>query len=249
MLILLHRILLVASLVAAFIAASMVRIGATAVVAIGTPDRIILAADSLRVDQRGERSTSCKILPAGRWWVAIAGFMISVEPPVDLSVLVPKTIEPARTLDAVLARLLETVSPQISAALTRAHGRPGFGLVFAPGAVSQLVIVGRDADGTLRAGTLVTEMSEPFALRPQWLECPGSWCPDGQLRFGVTVDPTGPMMTALAAVERADASTARRLIDLQIRASPSEVSGPVDVVQVDAGGTRWVGREPGSRCP
>ena len=55
-------------------------------------------------------------------------------------------------------------------------------------------------------------------------------------------------LTAPAWLERGDSAAARKLIDLQLAATPDTVAAPVDVLEVTAAGARWVGREHNSEC-
>lgn len=120
--------------------------------------------------------------------------------------------------------------------------------------MSQIFVAGIENRVPVVGALVVTMTSvDPLVLTPAWLTCPGALCAEDGLMFqGVTVG-YGPLVGRLRPprlpwVQRGTPAAARRIIAEQIAAAPRDVSGPVDVLEMTAAGTRWVGREQESRC-
>lgn len=228
---------------------------ATAVIALRTDQRVVLAADSLRLNNRGERTTGCKIRQAGRWWTSIGGFMgvSGYDAVADVSVVLANV----ETLQQVHAALVRVIVPRIERSLAGAKGLPGFGAMFEVGGpVAQLFVAGVD-HGQPVLGTFMLTLREldPVSLQAHWLTCPGDLCnaADGRAFHGASVDPSGPAVRYLQAprpawVEAANGQAANRIIREQIAGSPDLVGGPIDVIELSRRGARWVDRDERSRC-
>lgn len=250
-----------AAVAALLVALAVGRIAASAVVVFRSPARLVFAADSRRQDQTGRVDSVCKIRPAGRWWFTVGGFTTSADPAVDVMTLTARALAPAVTLTSARDALVAQVYPKVHAALSRARSRPGFAKLFEEGApVMEIVVGGTEPDAPTVVVAAIFDVTlktvEPLALPARWLTCPGLWCPDGRLFHGASVataTTAGPVVERITPprvswVERGDAAAALRIIREQIAATPRDVRGPVDVLEVTAGGARWVERERGSLC-
>lgn len=249
------RALLVAVAVCACTAAPL---QATAVVAFRTPTRIILASDSLVQTFHGatiDRRLTCKVTSAGRWWTSLSGYMGT--PTLDVQAQIAAALASTRTLDAARDALMTQVYPQVRAAFEQQRQTPAFRQMFTAGQLAQsIVVAGTNADdSTLRLAVFIVVLDSitPLALTPAFLQCPGHWCPTGEVEYGASIA-AGPLMALLTSplapwVARRDATAARRIITSQIQAAPTEVAGPIDVLQITSAGAAWVDRDPASACP
>jgi hypothetical protein len=110
------------------------------------------------------------------------------------------------------------------------------------------------SEGVLTVGSFGADVEaiSPLTLVTYGSTCPGPVCPDGRLFLGNSIT-SKPAIALLRAprpewVERGDAATARRLIELQADATPQQVGRPVDALEITMGGARWVDRSPASTC-
>jgi len=79
-------------------------------------------------------------------------------------------------------------------------------------------------------------------------DCPGVACPDGS-----TVRILGENVAAKKAGDsplfwsgKSDTDAVRRLVEIEIGDSPSDVGGPIDIIVVNRGGAGWL--EPKQNC-
>jgi hypothetical protein len=228
------------------------RLTATAVVVFRTDRGIILASDSRWTDAVPDGTFrfrhGCKILRSGRWWMVNGGFARSDH--VDVSATVARAIAAATTMDAAMRAVQQvyraTMQPSILRAPYYQQKPPGTPVV-------AIVVAGLD-HGVLSVGRFGADVvrQQPFALEDYGATCPGRLCPDGRLLYGVSQQ--GPVVDLLLKrprpdwLERADAPAARRLIAMQIAATPERVGGPIDVLELTAAGARWAERDPQSAC-
>lgn len=234
----------------------------TAVIAIRTPERIVLAADSaagVYPSADGERRSvpsGCKIRRAGRWWLLAGGF--TGHPDRDARPALAQAIAAAETLPAALAALQAAwrreLLPDVQASQSLYRGR-----LYRDGLpISQVIVAGIDR-GVLSVGLYGAwlQRREPFEVADGTATCPGRLCDDNAAPYlwGSSVD--GPLVTLIgtpasarpAWLQRADAAAARRLIELQIAATPDRVGAPIDVLEVDADGrATWVQHDRASSC-
>jgi hypothetical protein len=229
------------------------QVSATAVVVL-RPDatRVILASDSrlttVGPDGRLRFRSGCKIFRAGPWWFTNGGFTRSAD--VDVNALVARAVASATSMDAAMRALQQvyraTLQPSILRAPYYQQKPPGTPVV-------AIVVAGLD-HGVLSVGRFGADVvrQQPFALEDYGATCPGRLCPDGRLLYGVSQQ--GPVVDLLLKrprpdwLERADAPAARRLIAMQIAATPERVGGPIDVLELTAAGARWAERDPQSAC-
>lgn len=237
---------------------------ATAIVMMRTPTRIVLAADSAATHVDGTvtvtvTTDTCKIRQAGQWWIQLAGFTSTTagtldRTPLDVFGVVQEAVAPTRTvsdaLDAVKVAYLRPGGIRDELAKVATH--PQFGELFKPGqGVLAVVVAGLD-QGVLTVGYIDTYDRPENPVRRGI--CPGECAGDVPAMYGASVAdaPLQSLVRTLprpAWLERADPAAARRLIELQIAATPARVKRPIDVLEIGAdGGARWVGRERGSVC-
>jgi hypothetical protein len=247
---------------AVVVAVSGTVVNGSAYVFFRSPSSIVLGTDSLAQTQSDTGlifSTTCKIHSSGRWWTVAGGFFgTRGAASFDLVNAIDHDLASARTLADVRREIEQRVYPALYRAVEAQRHSPAFRALYGPGSVLTQITVGgvNDYDTVLRLGafTALVERIEPsLMLKTMWFQCPGNWCPDGRVLDGGTVAETGPLMKALQApradwVERGDAAAAARLIREQITATPNEVGGPIDVLEITVTGARWIDPDPASRC-
>jgi hypothetical protein len=231
-------------------------LSATAIVAFRTPTRIVLASDSKSTVASDDAvrfpDGDCKIRRAGRWWLLAGGYAAGEH--LDVRATLVNAVTPTTTLTDALAAVQTTYRHRVRDGLLNAAplvkrlwpeaGRPAL----------SVVVAGVDA-GVLSVGYfgVSIERHAPLELSEGWGLCPGRLCKTGVLFFGSSVEDE-PAVRLLkttprpAWLERADAAAARRVIELQIAATPQRVGRPVDVLEITNGDARWVNRERGSAC-
>jgi hypothetical protein len=226
-----------------------VSLSATALVVFRQPGRIILAGDSVFTVADGTTYRACKVRRAGRWWFVVGGF-INHGRETDTYTLVSTAISGTDSVSAALTAI-GGLSRTFYDGLKAAQSSPRSDLPMLE------IIVGGNDHGVLTVGAYNVELKrrEPFELSATSGTCPGEWCADGRVFFSASVDADKPAIRLMsmkprpAWLQRGDAVAARRLIELQIAATPQSVGPPIDVLEITSSGARWVGRETASQCP
>jgi hypothetical protein len=217
---------------------------ATVIVAFKTPERVVLGSDSKLFERE---QLACKIRQTGSWWTLTGGVMVTEHPRLDVQALTAVALETARTLDEAKAALTEQVYVPLERVLTNPSAGPAMRRLFAAGdSIVSITVAGADAN-LLRLGilTVLVETIAPVTLAAVWLACPGEWCePDGEsVYYAASVE--GPAVEGVRErplapwLKSGDAAAARRLIELQIAATPDRAAHPVDVLELTASGARW----------
>jgi hypothetical protein len=239
-------------LTAAVVVGITAHAAATCIIVFRTPTRIVLAGDSRSVAGLGSASNACKIRRAGRWSFVLGGLQRVGH--LDLFAAVERAIATKPTTREALAAL-RPLSGRLREALATARSNPLFG-EFDPGDQLVNVLVAGIDHGTPTVGyfNVTLTSKEPLKLNETALTCPGAACPDGRLFYGSAIvdEPAMRLLTTTprpAWLELADAAAARRLIALQIAATPDTVGGPIDVLEIRADGhAAWTGRDRASVC-
>jgi hypothetical protein len=223
-----------------------VGLDASAVLVIQRADRVILATDAMRQrmypDDRIERTSICKILIAGKWAIAPGGNSGDIPHQAFADML-----RGAGSFDTVRTIMRGAMATRLVAALEhqRATVPASYRMHQAGDSISNVVVVGWDEGPRLGLLRLTLEAEAPY-IRVQWDE---SSAP--MFYFGSVESPVTRLMevgTRPKWAEVATASVARQIIGMQIDAMPKDVAGPVDTIEVTAGGPRWVDRDPKSKC-
>jgi hypothetical protein len=221
--------------------------------------RIILAGDSFASILDGTdtvvqvRRRDCKIHAAGPWWFLTAGFngdatLTDIGP--GLARRLAPTTSMVDALQAVQAEYRTTIRPRlVDARATYAAKFTG-----TPLPVLNVLVAGLDR-GVLTVGYVGVNLVaiQPFELRATVATCPGAMCRDGRLLFGSSQG--GPVIDLIVQrprpswLEAGDAASARKLIEMQIVATPERVGAPLDVLEIRGDGrARWIDREASSAC-
>jgi hypothetical protein len=256
-----------AVLVAAALVALATSVEATAIIMLRNNNRIVLAADSRWSDQTAgsmgiTKRHGCKIHRSGQFWFMTSGYEGGGDqklggPGVDSVIaLVAERLKSARTLaDALqsVGRAWDTMRPKVEGLV--AH--PALQHLLRPSALGpfmQVVLAGQERGvPTVGVFTVRIQSARPVQFSTRAASCPGTLCPgpDGFALYGASkAGAMAPLVSNPPAWLRAvDSTAARQVIDLEIAASPTFVGPPVDILVIDAGGARWVNRDPKSACP
>jgi hypothetical protein len=243
-----------AALALALALVSSAPLGATAVAAFRTADRVVLGADEALTgfDAAGRVVSSakgCKVGVAGPWAYVWGGHRDGGTD-VDLVATFARAIGATDTLADLSRAVREFVARRI-ATLDWSALRA----IYPVGSVVYWTGVGRMDGDTAELGIYRAAVAryDPIALDVVAATCPGD-CAAGWLAAGHAAE-VGPIATDLAHTPYAawlaplDGPAAYRLLAAQANATPARIRRPLDVVAIDGGGVHWVHRSPDSTCP
>jgi hypothetical protein len=224
---------------------------ATAIVAIRTPDVVVLAADSRGTFAGGMETTRqvCKIHRVGELFFAVAG--LSEDPGRGFSA-VSIVSGVLRSSDGVMraARVAaEEMADPLRRELTKLAGEDKALLERSLATLPSVIVVGVDGGVPAAAGfhfEVPGGGSWPAELSLRTLNCPGD-CPNGVYTF---------FLGQRSAIDRYVADRGRAfgmspedgakfLVNLEIQAGSPGVGGPVDVVRVSSKRAEWISVKPG----
>jgi hypothetical protein len=230
-------------------------LGATSVVVFRSDARIIIAADSTEITPGRASQRGCKVQQAGRWGF-VTGSVRRVGA-LDVAQLVSTAIMAMTTITKALAAIEDVYTHRLKPVLTAPVLKPLF-KVDMP--IVTVLVAGLDA-GVLTVGYFGADLTsfDPLTLVHASATCPGATLPrnvcgsDGRFFYAAAgADPSTVNLVLTvprpAWLEKQDAAAALRLLDMAATADPHEVGRPFDVLQLDAGGMRWIGRDPHSSC-
>jgi hypothetical protein len=219
---------------------------ATTIVAFRSDERIILATDSaaLGLDDRTfiAGTIDCKVQPSGQFWTLYGGFMASDG--LDLREVIGQRIANAKTMTEALNAIEEEYRKRLRALLASKsrlfeHRRPGE-------PVMVVIVAGQ---GTLGMFRVTVKQQEPFdVVEASETHATGVY-------YNVASHPSPVIDQFLKSplpswFRRADATAARRFIEMQIRETPDKAKAPIDVLELTPDGrARWIDRDPSSACP
>lgn len=222
----------------------------TSVVALWTPDEIVVGADSKTITRRGAGPASCKIAQLDdSFFFAAAGLNTDPQSGFELARFVRKAFQQSGTVREKVDDFESLVDRPLTAALVRLKKEePAFYEHYLEnkGQVLQVVFFGlEDGSPELFLRTFEVELiSGNVTVVMERNECTASTCPDATAFLlgysgaaaGFAADHPGFWKKGLApAVEQ--------LVDLEVAEVPQFVGPPVDVLRVNRGGAAWVKRK------
>jgi hypothetical protein len=243
------------SMTVALALALTAHVGATAVAAFRTTDRVVLGADEALTgfDAAGRvvsATRGCKVGIAGPWAYVWGGHRDGGTD-VDLVATFARAIGGAGTLADLSSAVRRFVARRIVTldwpALRAVYPDAG-DVVFWAG-------VGRMDGDTPELGIYRASVAQydPLALDVGMATCPGG-CADGWAAGGIAAE-RGPIADLLAHtpypawLAPLDGAAAYRLLAAQADATPARIRRPLDVVEITRAGAHWVHRSPDSTCP
>jgi hypothetical protein len=244
------------SMTVALALALTAHVGATAVAAFRTTDRVVLGADEALTgfDAAGRvvsATKGCKIGVAGPWAYVWGGHRDGGTD-VDLVATFAKAIGATNTLADLSGAVREFVRRRIVTLDWDALRD-----IYPVGSVVYWTGVGRMDGDTAELGIYRAAVAryDPLALDVVAVTCPGD-CADGWLAAGQAAE-VGPIAERLAGARTSypawlrplDGRAAYRLLSEQADATPARIRRPLDVVEISPAGAHWIDRSPGSYCP
>lgn len=224
------------------------------------PDRIILAVDSLATsaEQHGtslytHRSDGAKMRTYGRWSLALCGFSKGPNG-LDVRETIGREVGATMTMAEALQAVQRVFERRLLPSLNLARHYPAFHDLFdaVGGSVLALFVAGveppslrsgGDADGTLALGAFGADVvaMDPLQCRMYGGALPGI-LGDGSRPFYHAVGQE--LAVSLVNAEsrpdwlaRGDAEAARRVLEMQIEATPDRVAAPFQIVEITKRGT------------
>ena len=224
---------------------SNVTLEGTTLVIFTTARSVVIGTDSaaVRLDANGPHHVqiNCKIRRSGTFWFVIGGFLASE---IDERDVVAAKIATVTTVaDALTAIDDPALRERITAHRALYAGRP----VGSP--LMTIILASPDLTVGVYLASLAT--ADPFTVTTETATCPGQLCPTGGYYLvGEPGDaPRNPLLKALPPwFQRGDAAAARQFITEQIAFTPELARPPVDVLEINAAGARWVDRQSDSAC-
>lgn len=243
------------SMTVALALALTAHVGATAVAAFRTTDRVVLGADEALTgfDAAGRvvsETQGCKVGVAGPWAYVWGGHRDGGTD-VDLVATFARAIGGAGTL-ADLSRAVRRFVQRRIVTLDW----PALRAIYPEaGDVVFWTAIGRMDGDTPELGIYRASVAQydPLALDVGMATCPGG-CADGWAAGGIAAE-RGPIADLLAHtpypawLAPLDGAAAYRLLGAQADATPARIRRPLDVVEITRAGAHWVHRSPDSTCP
>jgi proteasome subunit B (beta)-like protein len=226
---------------------------ATTMVAIRTPDTVVLAADSRGTFAGGRETTRnvCKIYRVSDRFFAVAG--LSEDPGRGFSAvtIVSRAIQGSDGVMNAVINAAEAMKDPLKIELTRLAAEDKGLLERSLGKLPSVVVIGAEKGLPAAAGfhfEIQGNNRWPAELNLRTLRCPGD-CQNGVYTF--FLGERSAIDRYVADYGRALAMSpedgAQFLVKLEIEAGTPGVGGPVDAVRVSSSGAEWLSVKPECR--
>lgn len=224
--------------------------GQTSVVALWTPDEIVVGADSKTITGRGAGRSSCKIAQLDdASFFAAAGLNTEPKTGFDLAKIVRQAFQQPGTMREKVDDFESLADAPLTAALQRLKKEePAFYEHYLEnkGQVLQVVFFGlEDGSPKLFLRTFEVELiSGNVTVVMERNECTAGTCP-GAMAFllGYSGAASAFVTSHPGFWKNGLAPAVERLVDLEIAEVPQFVGPPVDVLRVNRQGAAWVKRK------
>jgi hypothetical protein len=215
---------------------------ATTLVALWTPQRILLAADSLVVSDSPQARDGCKIVHSGTTWLAVSGLVTDAVSGYELGPLARTTLEAPGTMQDKVLRFAGSVQDPLQRAVDSlkrespaeyarlAAGRPVLQAIFASGETGRPVLA-----------TVGFIPGAGGALQPRMSLVDGSDALGPRLIYAGQQDRIREYLKSNRRwYERDGNELVRSLVQLEADAHTGLVGGPVDLVEIGGAGSQWI---------
>ena len=231
----------------ALLLASACGVGATTLVAVWSPERLILGADSLMVTDTAKAS-ACKIEHEGPIYFALSGLVQDRTAGFDLAPLARAAMKEsgamAEKLNAFVARVR---SPLSKAVLAVKHQSPGDYEYLQTGHPVIQAIFGQMQEGTPVLGVASFELDPEGNLREY-----ASVLADGNDNRGPRIIYAGQQQRIREFIHSHPdwysgdtVQLTRNLIQMEIDSGTGRVGGPVDIVTIEPNRAEWLQKKAG----
>ncbi len=228
---------------------------ATSVAVILHRGHIAAAADTLGLvgkENKWGKDTHCKIHSTRREFFAFAGIVKDDDTKFDAIQIAMKALNGQGNLNTRVKTLTANIHDPLLRVVKRVQRelKPGEAEPLISGfrPILQLVVFGYE-NGVPSVDTVDFALKnngyDPITINPIMTFCPGdSGCPlPGDT--GIHLSMIGESKAAIKAANEGvltgnDFDDARRLISIEISAMPKDVGPPIDVLSIDAIGTKWI---------
>ena len=226
---------------------------ATTIVAIRTPDSVVLAADSRGTFAGGGETTRnvCKIRRVGDRFFAVAG--LSEDPGRGFSAvnIVRRALQASDGVMNAATSAAEAMKDPLKHELTRLAAEDKGLLERSLRKLPSVIVIGADNGVRAAAGFHFETQGNnhsPEELNLRTLRCPGD-CPNGVYTFFVGERSTIDRYVAAhgRAFGMSPEDGAQFLVKLEIEAGTPGVGGPIDAVRVSSSGAEWLSVKPECR--
>jgi hypothetical protein len=220
----------------------------TTLVALWTPDRIVLGADSMVVSDGPAAYDACKIVNAGGTWLAVSGLVTDTGAGFELGPLARLALAPPGTMKEKLARFAASVQPHLQRAYEGLrHDSPVEYARFAGGRpVLQAIFAGQE-NGRPVLATVGFIPGIDGALEPRASLVDGSDARGPRLIYAGQQDRIRDYLkTNRNWFESDRQAVVRNLVQLEVDAGTGLVGGPIDIVEIEPAGPHWVQKK--SNC-
>jgi hypothetical protein len=228
---------------------------ATTLIGIRVKNGFIIAADSKATykgpGNRGP-ATVCKIVQSGPLYFAVAGLVADRDRGFMPEKIVASNFSSSDSLARNMERIEQAISNSLKVEMKRlkAEDPDNFASNQRPGADILSIIVGEMVNETAQMsgrGFKYVDESTPIAITR--LSCPGNCTNDAFFFFAGESDVAQKALNTMFSdgTVHNPVTDARKLVELEIQASPDTVGPPITILQVDKNGPSWISNDSG--CP
>jgi len=233
----------------------------TTIVAIRTPDLVVIAGDSagtFRGDGPERTRSVCKVFSVEGAGFAISGLSKDLHRGFDAETIVAKALWQRESIRGAIIEVQNKLSGTLTAELERLKKEEptvyGKSLQEVGGCVTSVLIAafeGHEPVASAIAFKGQEDSSGRIGLSTIYLNCPGDDCPGGVLTF---------FLGERGAIDRYTAKHGKNfhmipeegapfLVGLEIAAGTSGVGSPIDVLKITKEGLFWITRKTGCNDP
>ena len=215
---------------------------ATTIVALWTPDRILMAADSRALLGTSAFVDTCKIGHTGSTWFAVAGLITDATSGYALGNSLHQAMSTPAGLSDKVDRLITTVQPQLTTAIAGIQkDSPEQFADFASGRPILQAVLADTANGRPVMATISFALDSTGALQPRATLIDGSDARGPRLIYAGQQERIRAWLHAHRGwIDGDNAALVRDLVQLEVDANSPWVGGPVDVVEITAAGPHWL---------
>jgi hypothetical protein len=214
----------------------------TTLVALWTPEKVLLAADSRVTQDGGDSAEACKIAHSGTTWIAVSGLISDPATGFTLGPLARPALAQGRSVKEQIALLADALQPGLARAVDGLRrDAPEHYSRFAGGRPVLQAILAAQENGKPVLATIGFVLDAAGALQPRASLIDGADARGPRLIYAGQQDHIREYLRTHRDWIASDRQAlVRDLVQLEIDANTGHVGGPIDVVQIDAAGPQWV---------
>jgi hypothetical protein len=217
----------------------------TTLVALWTPEKVILAADSRVTHEAGVVADACKIEHSGSTWIAVSGLVSDPSTGFSLGPLARPALMQGKSMKEQIARFADAVQPGLTRAVDglRRDAPDEYGKLASGRPVLQAILASQE-NGKPVLATVGFVLDGSGTLQPRASLIDGSDARGPRLIYAGQQQRIREYLKANRNwIEGDRQALVRDLVQLEIDAKTEHVGGPVDVIEIDTSGTHWIQRK------